>query len=329
MDNSKKILLIQLGTIGDLILATSFYEELFHKFPDHDFEIICSIQNWSILQFNPRISKIHVFDKNWIKTLKLLKELRRSRYEYYIDPKDHISSQSRVFARLIKAKTKIGFDPNNRIFDTNIQGFNKNKHFTEIVFQAGGSLGIEVPDPLPKPIIFQNPESEELIKSRLTDKPTITINISASKKLKLWNIDNWMKLVKKLPSNFQYFLSYAPSEKDEARLLLDKFSKLTDLKSRSIFDVNSIVKYSDIVLTIDTAVVHIAAAYNKPLVGLFGGIDKEFIKFSPLSDQQKVLRNPAGIDGVNEINASDVFDKFMELTKELGLTTSEDLSHQH
>lgn len=320
VENSKKILLIQLGTIGDLILATPFYEAIADKFPNDDIEIICSTQNYFVLKHNPRISKIHVFNKNWLKVASLIFKLQKTKYEYYIDPKDHISSQSKLFGKLIRAKTKIGFDTKGKIFDVQIPSFNKEMHFTDIIFQAGKSIGITKTDNT-LPVIFPNLKIDGDIQKRISERPTVTLNISASKKSKLWELDHWKKLIQMLPKDFQYFLSYAPSEKQEAKDLLNLYPNLIDLNSKSLFDVISLVKYSQIVLTIDTAVVHIAAAFDKPLVGLFGGIDREFVKFAPLSSVKKVLRNPQGKDGVNEIAPERVYNEFMELARELGFTT--------
>ena len=76
---------------------------------------------------------------------------------------------------------------------------------------------------------------------------------------------------------------------------------LNIFQSRSLQDIFSLIKNSYLVITPDTAVVHIAAAFNVPLLGLYSGLDDFFNKFHPLSNIYQIIRAPKVFDGIEPI----------------------------
>ena len=62
---------------------------------------------------------------------------------------------------------------------------------------------------------------------------------------------------------------------------------------------------------------HVAAAFNIPLLGLYSGLDDFYTKFAPLSDIKVVLRSPKGIDGIKEISASELIEAYRVISQKI------------
>ena len=79
----KKILIIRMSSIGDIVLATSFLESVKIKYPDSKIDFLIKKEFASILEHHPMIDNLIIFDKS--KGLKGLWKLGKSlsRKSYY------------------------------------------------------------------------------------------------------------------------------------------------------------------------------------------------------------------------------------------------------
>lgn len=59
-------------------------------------------------------------------------------------------------------------------------------------------------------------------------------------------------------------------------------------KTKNVAEAAAIVKYSDILFSVDTGIVHIASTYNIPIVGIYPKVPKTFERFKPKSDKYLV-----------------------------------------
>ena len=62
---------------------------------------------------------------------------------------------------------------------------------------------------------------------------------------------------------------------------------------KSILDSASLIKYADYVITPDTSIIHIASAYNKPIIAVYppngGTYGVDHLVWGPTSEKQVVL----------------------------------------
>ncbi len=308
-----KLLIVQLGRIGDMILATPLFRAIKEKYPDSVIHVLAGRHNYLIIKDNPRISKILVYEKSPFKLVKTVLDIRKTKYDYLFDPKDHHSTESRFIARIAIAERKIGYNSKNKhIYDFPIPSGkeNKGKHYIEKCLYALKPLFINSVNNIPLPELFTNPDSENYVQTFLSGNNIVEfflINLSASKESKLYVLEKWAIIINHLFSKgSRIVLTFAPSEKHYADELSQNFNDLVLFNSRSINDVISLVKRAKILITPDTALVHIASSFNISMVALFGGLEEEFQKFRPLNENYIALRSPTGIDGIKTIEASEV-----------------------
>ncbi len=318
-----KILIIQLGKIGDMILATPMLRAIKDKYPDAKIDIVAGRHNYSVIKNNPLIDNIIIHKKPPLYLLIDIFRLRRKTYDYLIDPKDHYSTESRLFAWIVKSKIKIGYNQKGKhIFDISIPGLleNKHLHYTLRHFQALRTLGIKMPATIPKPELYPSEDSEEYVKDiirSMPDKPMITLNISASKYNKMLQPEKWISILKKVDfSGWNLVITCAPSEMKVAEHIVNKSRFPYLFKSRSMDDVISLIKHSELLVTPDTSLVHVASAFNIPMLGIYSGLNVQFEKFKPLMDNQTIIRANKGDTGILSVNEEDVIKKLSERLKD-------------
>lgn len=290
-----KILIVQIGRIGDMILTTPMFRAIHQKFPDSEIHILASRKNFEITDGHSQIAKTLIFDKQPLQILPLLWQIRREKYDLWIDPKDHFSRESSLLAKLSGAKKKIGFnDEKNNVFDVQIPFGNKNEnlHIAEINLRSLSVLGISGQQNL-LPELTLKPDSVKFADDFLAEigtKSKICVNISAGQTTRFWQKEQWKELISVLSQKKSgIILTFSPSDREIAEEIASVSSAVRLFPSRSISDVIALLKNVDLVISPDTSIVHIASAWNKPIVALFPNIGWNFSKFAPLSERQKVI----------------------------------------
>ncbi len=318
-----KILIVQLGRIGDMILATPVFSTIKKQCPDAVINVLASRINHTIIENNPYVDEIFILDKAPQKLIPLIFRLRAREYDYLVDAKDHYSTESSIIARIIKAGVKVGYNPPGKNYFTigiNSADDNEGLHFTTRYLSVLEHLNLDVPESIPGPELYISEKSLSYAKSFLNfsdDKKIVVINLSASKQAKMWDNDKWYLFIQSIDENkFFPIITYAPDDKDVAEDLLSQVP-VKDFKSRKMDDVIALIKLADILVTPDTSLVHVAAAFDKPILGLYSGFDDFYSKFHPLSSVYKVVRAPKGVDGIRQITAEQVIEGFRNLIARL------------
>jgi ADP-heptose:LPS heptosyltransferase len=323
-----KIIVTILGTIGDMTLATPMFSLIKEKYPASVTDIVCSPKNAEIIKDNPHINKRFIYKKKPFNILKLIFSLRAKNYDYLIDPKPHYSTEGATFARIIKAENKIGF-VNDKHSPFNIAGItdSSGKHFVDIYLESLTSLGIESVGKQKIPQLFVNPDSRKYIGEIMNgEKKKALINISAGKEKRMFDLDVWTGFLSEVKNynnsdnnTWDFYISYAPRDWDFAQKLMIKNPKLIDIRSRSLSDVIAAVELCDLVVTPDTALVHIASAFNRPIIAAYSGWEDNFKKFAPLSEVQQIIRtsSPQSENSLKDVSSLDLLTAWDEINVKL------------
>jgi ADP-heptose:LPS heptosyltransferase len=313
-----KILFIQLGRIGDMVLLTPLFRAVKENYPDAEIDVVASRRNFSIILNNPHLNKIIVYEKSPVKFLKAVRQIRARVYDYLIDPKDHFSRESRILARLVNAKTKIGFiGDGKKLYDITIPSdkLNKGLHCTERFFNSLKSLSIYIDSKIPKPELFTDTNSDLYVENYLIENKLdnfILFNISATTKDRMFSRTKWFDILKDYDSQNNFVLTFAPTEKVLAKELKSALPFINLFPSRSINDVISLVKKASALITIDTALVHIASAFNTPILSFHVGNEEQIKKYYPLSEVAFVMKSPSSELGIEYIDTDDIKSKLKE-----------------
>ncbi len=350
-----KIALVQLGRIGDMILMTSCIKLIKEEIPHAEIYFISGSSNYFILNNNPHIKKKLIFDKNPIKLLKFLYNLKKIKFDYYVDPKDHFSNESCFLANFANSKIKIGYNAptKKKCFDIGIPAVEENfgKHFVERLLQALApiltsnttnktinsnsksnskkttnyvkniDLGYKT---LPIPKLYISEQSNNSIdyyfrKNNISNKKIVVINISASNRGKMWKEENWIEFIKQI-----LMKKNSVSNSDIHILTSDKLHVKTAENicaatnilhfPPSKFDiVTTLISRSKLLVSPDTSLIHVASAFNIPVIALTCNVPWSVSKFSPLSSKKIVLL-PKEINGqIDLLSVSEVLEAYEQM----------------
>ncbi|ROL58696.1 lipopolysaccharide heptosyltransferase family protein [Bacteroidetes/Chlorobi group bacterium MS-B_bin-24] len=321
------ICITQLGTFGDMILATPIIKVLKHLYPQSKIHFIAGKRNHIVIKYHPLVNKIYVWDKNPIKLTQVLVSLKLKHFDYYIDPKDHFSRESLFLSKIVNAKVKIGLNSSHRKnFHITIpdESQNTNLHFTQRVFQAFKELQINVPadEEIPKPDLYYSDTSKHnlldfLGKNNLSANQYLVFNISASHPRKTFTQETLKEIFTKCYFPIPVVLCFDKKDKNLAKKLQKLFPTIKLLFSRDILDVFAFVEHSRAAITPDTSIVHIATAYNKPTLAFYSGLNNFFKKFHPNNSNAIVVRARPGDFGIHSIPISSIISSINHFSQQI------------
>ncbi len=304
-----KICILLLGTFGDMILATPIISMIKKHYPKSEITFIAGNRNHIIIKHHPMVDRIIIWNKLPHKLISNFIYFWTNKFDYYIDPKDHYSTESCIIARLVRAKTKIGMNFRKKIFDILIPDERKNAelHYTQRVFRAFESLGITFEfDTIPRPELYYTSDSLNyfvhfLNENGLSRNNYIVFNISASHPRKTFSIETLSQIFAQTDFFLPVVLTFDVKDTEKALNLKGKYNHLNLFFSRKITDVFPLIENSSAVITPDTSIVHIATAYLKPTLAFYSGLDDFFRKFHPNNSNCIVVRAEKGDPGIQSI----------------------------
>lgn len=306
MDSIQKLIVVQLGRIGDVILQTPLLYALKHTFPEAEIHFLAGRNNAVVAEQIPIIDRVHVHDKIITHLPRLFRTLKREKFDLWIDPKDHYSSESRIFAKHANARFRVGYNEPEKKPAFNIEvpphDDQFEKHIVDRNLNILRLMGQRIDRKFPLKLESQ-PETDVAVKQFLTDTSIsgyTLINISASKPSRYWPQSSWIDFINSFDGH-HFILSADPKDQDKVTEILNETKNAFFFNTRSIIDVYSTVKFADLVISPDTSVIHIAAAFDRPVIGLYANRDWNLHKFHPLSTENTVLINEESdslIDGI-------------------------------
>jgi len=318
--NPQKIMVVALGRIGDLVLATPILQALKEDNPAHEVHLLAGRNNYQVVRHHPYIDRLHVYTKRPLSTLKLLYRLRRARFDIWIDPKDHRSTESRFFARLGAARISIGYNDTDkpRVFTHSVKPHAEQLgvHASVRVLQALKPL--EIASGGARPVLAVVPEAEQRLVAFLKQRAISTyyfVNISGAIPDRTWPTEKWIALLNAIAQEdeVRFVLCGLPRDRAQAEQILRHTASATLYPAPSIIDAAAAVARAELILTVDTSIVHIASAFNKPIVSLHANIYREYTKYRPVSDQARCVRAPAEGAMVCEISVDQVLHEYRSL----------------
>lgn len=264
------MLILNIGRIGDTILRNSILDPVFRTFATVDY--ICGPNNAELLRHDSRLNRVTLLQNTPGGVAGLFWEAFRRRYDALIDLKHHDSSTSLILARLFRSRVKTG--PNRdrfRPFDRDTRTvIAPSLHLTEIMQLIGRKAGLAAGDY--KPVIVLSQESQRWFQQNhvIHDRPFIFLNISASSPDRLWPVENWAQYVQGCGLAGQPILiNGLPKDREKVHWLCRQFPNATAFQPRGFMDVAAAIDAAQLILTVDTGVVHVCSALDKPVVALY------------------------------------------------------------
>lgn len=271
----KRILIMRLGKIGDVLLSTPLIRNLKKNFPKAHIAYIVSRRAAPVLENNPNISKIIISDRDIF-----YKIIKQEKYDLAIDLNviDITSQLSRVCGARYRAGLYKG-GASNTHYNILLGDPAKKDDIVNYVLRLLKKLGLKNDKDKKTEIYLTSKEkkfAQRIIKR--SSKKLIGIQATFCQKL-LWPVRNFARLADILISKYGTRVVIFSSPYTEAQTL--KFKKY--MKQKACFlQVSDLRKYLAVLSRCDMFIaneggqIHMAMALGVPTIGIFGS---EFNKF--------------------------------------------------
>ena len=326
----KRILLIRDDRVGDMVVTLPTIQFLKDTFPHLDIDVLCSPSNISVLQENPHIHKAYILPKNKIRRLIFLRSLRQNDYDCIIPLVFLKKSRYGFFSQLIQTKNTITviFEPNNKPIYTpifSILAFINFGSYTmnEILLRwccllfgiPFNSKYTTVPFHIPK---LSTKKAKEFIVQNQIQKPILIYNISASENIRQLTEQTHIEVIEGLLQVLPHFhIVLLFIQKD--RITVDKMNAQFTNKislfepTTVIFDTIALIELSSIVISPNTAITHISAALDKPLLSIQSY--HTTTEWRPKHSQYRIVSPKESLE-VSSISSEEILLEFSQLTQE-------------
>ena len=290
----KKILIIRMSSIGDIVLATSFLKSVKQKYPDGEIHFLIKKEFSELVKNHPSIDKLISFDKKlgFRELFRMGKFLRNNNYDIIFDI--HSVFRTRILSLFLRKNLfKQIRKPRLRRFLLfyGYQNFFE-KSFSHIKMYHT-LLNQDKIFP-PTNLFIEDEEKNEtkkfLVKNNIGDD-YIAVVPGAAWSQKQWSIDNYNNLMTRLIESFNSKIVILGATNDIICDQIIKDDRIVNLKDKtSLRMAMGIVKYAKHTLGSDTGLLHISEAMGTPVTMILGPTSRETGARVTLSNS-KVIEN--------------------------------------
>lgn len=310
--NVKRILVITLSNIGDIILTTPVIRVLSKEFPGSRIDVMVGPNGKDIFDKDPRIFKLVIYDKHIsiAEKRRLQLKLKNLKYDLVVD------LRNTIFPLLLAPKYRT----------SPIQSFpkdvvhKKEKHLYRLV-----PFGIE--DLGERSYIHITEEDENyadgLIKKNALNGPMVVVSPGAKSHLKRWTVEGFAEVCDSLAGECSASIVFVGTGPDKeivlsvARKMKNKYHDFVD--KTNIRQLAGLLKRSSLLITNDSAPMHLGCAVGAKVLAIFGPTD--YRKYGPTGEfdavvNKKLFCSPCevaackyGHECMKLVSADEVFDR--------------------
>lgn len=294
-----KILFIRQDRIGDVLVSTPIFNSIKRKYPNATIDVLLSTNNYFVLDNEPVVNKRWIYRKSIIHIIRLIHGIRKEKYDYAVDLSDNYSVTASVLCLFSGAKVLVGLEKENYyIYDIRIPRLSrKETHIVDRLSQLLKAFDIDPAEEQLAIRYFTSNESDKkaddfIHSAGLSEKFIIGINISAGSDTRFWGIDNYIKLIELINSQHPYVcivLLYKPSDLKRAEDICKSTKSVIAPVTETFDHYAAITKKINLLISPDTAVVHLASAFKIPSVILYVQSNKDLNIWSPYKSVNEVL----------------------------------------
>ena len=287
-----KILVITLNNIGDVLLTLPSIQFLRHRFPSAKISVVVGERASSLLLQDPRYEKVWVDRKKirFAKRLSLFGELARQRFDLVINFRDLFSSM--LSGDIKNVFNKKFWKPRKRKLHR------KERHFEHLIRLGIAEIAqlnrLETDDALWISEDCQKRMRELLKQEGVSEEGGwILVAPGSLSFTKRWPVEKFIQLCNTLVKERSAHILLVGEEQD--RLMSQKIAQvvssngLTDLCGRTdLLGLAYLVKKAGILITHDSAPLHMASLLGTPVVAIFGPTNPE--KYGPWRENSQMIR---------------------------------------
>lgn len=298
---SPRLLVAQTGFLGDVVLTTPLLATLHQHLSPSSLTVMTTPQAKPLLECHPVVNKVLVDAKRTdgqgpLELWRLAQRLRRERFTLAVAP--HKSFRTALLLLMAGIPQRIGFrqSPGWFLYHHTVDR-DPHRHEVERILCIMRAFGLEPEDCNQKPLVVYSQEAKTkantlLHKVGLTEtEPLFVVCPGSVWATKRWTVDGFAGLVQKLHQHYgRVLLCGGPDDAPIAQMVHERSGQCAfNLIGRADLQTFiALVDRAQVVISNDSAPMHVAVARNVPVVAIFCATTPS-LGYGPYSDRAVVV----------------------------------------
>ena len=293
----RRILVVKLRYLGDVLLLSPVVRALEAEYPDAEIGVLVNAGTEAMLQGNPHVDRLFVRVPGFGEQARLVRSLRGFRPDLAIDLTD--GDRAAILTRLSGALRRVGFNDEGRwrgvLYTDVVPADLRTMHAIDYHLAPLRYLGIPVGDRAPE--LFLSSEEDRAAADWLAragvapDAPFAVIHPGARFWFKQWPVDRVAALADWIQEHERMPVVILAGVKEVPDLATIRTAMRTPCRTTAgqvpIRVLAAIIKRSRLLISNDNGPMHIATAVGTPVVALFGSSDPRV--WGPWGNVNRVL----------------------------------------
>lgn len=312
---TQRILVIRIDFLGDMLCTTAFLRALKERWPGAELHVVANRYNAAALAGNPDVDAIHTYvysrqcERNdrpgrmraFFDRLRLVRRLRRLRFDLVVVPNGGMHRSSMQFARQIGAKDCRWHDAETEFDDRKPEHVAERPMCHEALsgFRLVPELGRADVDRLALSVHPDRALQDawyRLLGART--KPRVGLFVTNKAVERRWPADRWRDLAERLAPHADVIVFRDPAvghgpEDDSWRDVCARH-----VAPSSVADLVAAASLLDAIVSADSAPVHLASALGVPVAALFEDRPEKYLRWHPLGVPHVIVRAGATVDAI-------------------------------
>ena len=324
-DPGKIIVIRQHNQLGDLLAGIPLFRAIKEKYPKVHLTVIASPSNYQGLSKNKFIDRLFIFDKKKLINPAYFNELQKllkENYDIAIVPVTvSISFTSNLLARFANAKIRIGpqsldgkENKSDFFFDRRIiidwRKF-PDQNIYERSFDLVRPFGITTKNLKPEISFDENDlkKATEFMSNDIKLKKgdfLIGMHIGAGKPQNRWSLFKFMDLIERINKRYpsKIYITGSVNDNEEISFIKGKLKiPVAYFLDHSISEIAALISKSDLFISNDTGIMHVAGATDVSQISIFGPTNP--FQWAPIGENKIFVKKS---DFFDDVSVEDVFE---------------------
>ena len=282
MNDVRRILIARFGAMGDLLLSTPTIRALKRRFPRAEISYIVGKGLGDMLRGHPDLAEVIEFDKRAdarpAPLLAFCRQLRAKRFDVYVNLQRSVKTV--IFGLASGAPVRLVYRRDHSLQP----GSGRMLHSVDNFLRTVAPLGID-PAQCDRHLDYHVPDAAHEHVAQLLQQhgigdgvPLVLVNPGASAVSRQWPVDSLARLLDLLVAQRSDLrVALIGGRGDDQQIAQQTLARMA--RPQAVLDLvaavnlkqtGALLQRADVMVTMDTGPMHIAAAVGTPLVGLFG-----------------------------------------------------------
>ena len=268
-----KFLIIRFSSIGDIVLTSPVIRCLKKQVPDTEVHFLTKGSFRSVVEHNPYIDKVHVLAHSWEL---MIEELKTEEYDYIIDL--HHNTKTLRVKNALKKKSFSFYKLNIQKYIYTALKINllPKRHIVDRYLKTVESFGVKNDG---AGLDYFISMEEEIKREDIPASHTagyIACVIGAAHGTKRWPVHQWKEFCEKIDHPVILLGGKEDAANGNEIASVDLVKVYNACGKFKLNESADLIRKSKLVITNDTGLMHIAAAYKRPIISLWGNTVPSF-----------------------------------------------------